>query len=301
MIGLASGPYTRRFLENTEGVLDYVEIAFEQLRHDPKTLSLYADTPLVLHCASLSVAGFVRPAQSTIEAINHCANQLDTPWIGEHLSFILAHPMAQNGFDSEILHLESIEQQLVMNASGIEQTENTTPPPVSLTYTVCPQFSQQTLNRVLENLEFLEQSIAKPLILENPPQYFVVPGSTMSLVDFMIEMTSHNQQIGLLLDLTHFLIAASNMGFDPFAELARLPLERVVEIHISGINTQSGVMWDDHSSPAPNIIFDLLRLALDRGAQPQAITFEYNWAPVFSDEMLIRQISKVREMTSVLT
>ncbi|UUZ52188.1 DUF692 domain-containing protein [Massilia sp. H-1] len=107
--------------------------------------------------------------------------------------------------------------------------------------------------------------------MENPPQYFAVPGSTMSMSQFVSAVLDRSEA-GLLLDLTHFLITALNTGVDPVADLERLPLERVVEVHISGMSCQSGVYWDDHSMLAPPEIFDLLARTLRR-ARPRAVTF----------------------------
>src|SRR5262249_20783504 len=100
--------------------------------------------------------------------------------------------------------------------------------------------------------------------------------------------------VGLLLDVTHLLIAATNLGFDASDALERLPLDRVVEIHLSGVGMQSGLAWDDHARPAPESGFALLDQALDR-ARPRAITFEYNWATNFPEMLLAEQISRVRE------
>ena len=40
-------------------MVDYVELPFEHLRRDPKPESLRSGAPIILHSASMSVAGFV--------------------------------------------------------------------------------------------------------------------------------------------------------------------------------------------------------------------------------------------------
>lgn len=135
-----------------------------------------------------------------------------------------------------------------------------------------------------------------PIILENPPQYFPVPGSAMSLVEFTGRLCDRNDRLDLLLDLTHFLISAINLGFDASRELERLPLERVVEFHLSGLKTQFGTAWDDHAQPAPEPVFALLSQAVRR-ARPRAVTFEYNWAPDLPDLGLLKQqLRRVRDL-----
>ncbi|HEX3251109.1 MAG TPA: DUF692 family protein [Pyrinomonadaceae bacterium] len=263
-VGLAFGPIVSEFVSANPGLVDYVEIPFEQLRHTPEVGSIQETVPVILHCASMSVAGFVPPPEGTLEAIQREAVRTKTPWIGEHLAFLTADP---------------IEADLT---------------PTSLTYTVCPQLSEETVERVALNLASLQQHFDVPLILENSPQYFDVPGSSLSMADF-VSAVVERCRVGLLLDLTHFLISMINTKKDPLREVERLPLEQVIEVHISGLNVQSGIAWDDHASPAPPVVFDLLESVLKR-VRPKAVTLEYNWSPQFPESMLVKHIDRIHEL-----
>jgi len=266
-IGLALGPGVNEFVSEHPELVDYVEIPFEQLRHAPEVASIQEEIPVVLHCASMSVAGFVAPEGATLDAIADAAAHTRTPWIGEHLAFVSADPLVVD--------------------------DSTTPSPTNLTYTVCPQLSEETVARVAENLAALEARFDQPLIIENSPQYFEVPGSTMPMVDF-IGAVLKRSSAGLLLDLSHFLITMLNTGRDPRKDIEKLPLERVLEIHISGLNKQSEIVWDDHATPAPPLIFELLDLVLRR-ARPKALTFEYNWTPHFPESVLKAHLQRGRQ------
>jgi uncharacterized protein (UPF0276 family) len=268
-VGLAYGPMVPEFIDANSEMVDYVEIPFEQLRHAPQVASIQEAVPVILHCASMSVAGFVPPTDATIDAIGREAERTRTPWIGEHLAFISA--------DSLNMDIDTAGQ------------------PTALTYTVCPQMSEETVQRVADNLAALQPHFDVPLILENSPQYFAVPGSTMPMVDFIGAVLSRCE-VGLLLDLSHFLITMLNTGGDAAKEINRLPLERVVEIHLSGLNLQSEVVWDDHATPAPEPVFALLERVLER-ARPRALTLEYNWSPSFPQATLKTHLDRVRQMT----
>jgi len=263
-VGLAYGPGIAEFVAAQRPLVDYIEIPFEQLRHAPQLASIQDGVPVVLHCASLSVAGFVYPTEPTVLAIAAEAQRTRTPWIGEHLAFV--------------------------SADGLTETDEAT----ALTYTVCPQMSEETIERVVRNLAELRTQLPAPLILENSPQYFAVPGSTMGMVDFIGEV-SRRADVDLLLDLSHFLITTLNTGVDAEAEIDRLPLERVVEIHISGLNRQSGIVWDDHATPAPPQVFALLEHVLQR-ARPRALTLEYNWSAHFPQPVLLAHIERARAL-----
>ena len=56
-VGLALGPGVNEFVSEYPELVDYVEIPFEQLRHAPEVGSIQEEIPVVLHCASMSVAG----------------------------------------------------------------------------------------------------------------------------------------------------------------------------------------------------------------------------------------------------
>ena len=264
-VGLAFGPIVPDFVRSNPDLIDYVEIPFEQLRHSPESGAIQETIPVILHCASMSVAGFVPPDQRTLEAIEREAERTKTPWIGEHLAFITADPI-----------------------------EDDDAGPTSLTYTVCPQMSEETVERVAGNLASLQQHFDVPLILENSPQYFDVPGSSLSMVDF-ISAVVERCGAGLLLDLTHFLISMLNTKKDPLREIDRLPLEQIIEVHVSGLNVQSGIAWDDHASPAPQVVFDLLERVRKR-VRPKAVTLEYNWSPEFPESVLLNHIDRVHEI-----
>jgi uncharacterized protein (UPF0276 family) len=105
------------------------------------------------------------------------------------------------------------------------------------------------------------------------PAYVVDP----AFITAVIEETG----CGLLLDLAHARVAARYQG-DPVRDyLARLPLERTVEIHVSGPRPLSdggpaseSTLYDAHE-PLQEADYALLDWVLSR-TQPQAVTLEYS-------------------------
>jgi uncharacterized protein (UPF0276 family) len=100
--------------------------------------------------------------------------------------------------------------------------------------------------------------------------------------------------VGILLDLAHFYISARTCGFDPLEEIQRWPLDRVWEIHVSGVSEQELGSWDDHASAAPEIEMELLRIASRCCPNLRAITLEYNWASHFPPQLLLDEVSRVK-------
>lgn len=262
-VGLAYAAYVPDLIRRRGGLVDYVEIPFERLRHDPATADVLDLAPAILHCASLSIAGVVPASDDVTHQVHEWAVRTRTPWIGEHLAFVSAP--SEDGSVVEV------------------------------GYTVAPPLNDTTLARVIAACRRHRLALGVPIILENPPQYFVTPGSTMDQPAFLAALC-RDSDLGLLLDVSHLLITARNTGTDPIRALERLPLDRVREVHLSGVADEQGVAWDDHGAPASNEAFELLAFVLER-ARPAAVTLEYNWAGFFGDDVVIRDVERARHMT----
>ncbi len=122
----------------------------------------------------------------------------------------------------------------------------------------------------------LAHSLGGRLLLVETPPFPPHPAGEMDLAIFLRHLTS-NTPLGIGLDLGHCLtyLAASGRPFgieDTIAWLEGFPLDRVVEIHVGGMRFQSleGKDWpiDDHASPLPNILFNLLGEVLSRLSLP---------------------------------
>lgn len=261
-VGLAYAGYVPDLIRRRPGLIDYVEIPFERLCHDLSTAEVLDLAPAILHCASLSIAGVVPVDNGIICKVREWAKLTRTPWIGEHLAFVRAP-----------------------GEDGV----------VEIGYTVAPPLNDTTLARVIAACQRHELDLETPIILENPPQYFVTPGSTMDQMAFLAALC-RDSNVDLLLDISHLLITTANTGTDPLRALEQLPLDRVREVHLSGIAVEGGVAWDDHGTAASAEAFELLGLVLER-ARPAAVTLEYNWAGSFGDEVVVRDIERARRVT----
>jgi uncharacterized protein len=269
-VGAAYSAYVPTFVKSFPQSLDYVEVPFELLQHDPSILGVVGQTPLVLHCASLSIASPSICADATLTRVRDWVEKTSTPWVGEHLAFISADRTEAGEFAEPY-------------APGEQY---------NIGYTVSPPMNEASADRVIKHLRHYTGRVPVPLIIENSPLYFSIPTSTMSQAEYISTILSH-ASAGLLLDLAHLAISAKTTGVDAEAELERFPLEKVVEIHISGIDTQADGDWDNHASRAPELIFRLLRQAMCR-ANPRAVTLEYNWSSRFPTAVLLEEIDRVR-------
>ncbi|MEK6301316.1 MAG: DUF692 family multinuclear iron-containing protein [Acidobacteriota bacterium] len=268
-VGLAHSAYVCQFLRDEPKAIDFVEVPFELLRHDPTVLSVGQSTPLILHSASLSLAGTVPASEDTFGEIREWIERTGTPWLGEHLAFITAE---RGYFDQEHYPGE----------------------PYNIGYSVNPPFNAETVEIVAGVLARCEEYFGVPTLVENQPVYFTPPGSTMTQPEFIREICARSSA-GLLLDLTHLYITARATNVEPRETLLELPLERVVEVHVAGAEPGMGVLWDDHTERAPDEVYDLLAIVLAQG-DVRAVTLEYNWSMHFPVSILKEEIARTREL-----
>jgi uncharacterized protein (UPF0276 family) len=269
-VGLAYSGYLSQLLDREPACIDYVEVPVELLLHNPSALDCVGGKPVILHCASLNLAGHVDPSERVVETVCSWVERTGTPWVGEHLAFITA-------------------DRAFIDAGADEYAPGE---PYNLGFTVSPPMNPAAAAHVSEACQRYAKRLGTTLLIENSPIYFDMPGTTMTQVEFVQEICRQSP-VRLLLDLTHFRITATNQGFDAKTELLRYPWERVEEIHISGSSKDKGVRWDDHSCTADDEIYDLLGIALER-CRPKALTLEYNWSAVFPLDALLREIDRTR-------
>ncbi|MGA2291015.1 DUF692 domain-containing protein [Bradyrhizobium sp.] len=270
-VGLAYSSTVLRFAEANREEVDYLEVPFELLRHAPDTIE-HIDFPILLHCASLSLAGSVACSEQTLSQIAYWIAKTRTPWLGEHLAYITSKRTEAGPIPEEYAPGE----------------------PYNIGYTVGPVMNEAAVERIAKSIERYGGRLQTPLLIENSPIYFESPGSTLSQSKF-IAAISERIDVGLLLDLSHFYLSSRLIGYDPLVELEELPLSKVVEVHLSGIDERADGSWDDHSCAAPKLVHEMLAHLL-KIARPRAVTLEYNWSSRFPHSLLKDELQRVRAL-----
>lgn len=268
-IGLAYSAAAASLVHQLIDEVDYVEFPFELLVRDDVARSLAREVSAVLHCASLSLASHRVVPADLLMSVVAVADEIESPWIGEHLALISASAPWMEG------HLQG------------EQV-------FDVGFAISPPMTTDTIEVVVRALRDVADRTDRPLLLENGPLYLPMPGSSMSQSELMSQIVERSGA-GVLLDLAHLLITCHTLDLDPVAEVGRMPLDRVYEIHLSGMTDEAGVLWDDHSMCPPAIEYELLRLVLER-APVQAITHEYNWSPVVDVDVVRAEIARTRQL-----
>jgi uncharacterized protein (UPF0276 family) len=125
---------------------------------------------------------------------------------------------------------------------------------------------------IVRNARQLAAAVAVPLLLENIPRFFNRAHDHVTAPDFVAQVIAETG-CGLLLDLAHARVSAAALGYAVPDYLARLPLARTVEIHVSGPRWRDGVLSDAHE-PLQEEDYRLLAWVLGR-TRPRLVTLEY--------------------------
>lgn len=118
-------------------------------------------------------------------------------------------------------------------------------------------FSESVLRGTVERVNAVQDTLGKPLVLENVTYLFEIPGGRMSQPEFFHRLVDATG-CGILLDVTNVYTNSVNHGFDPVRFMAALPLDSVVQVHLAGGLWQDGVLFDSHSRPVPEEVWRLL-------------------------------------------
>ena len=105
-------------------------------------------------------------------------------------------------------------------------------------------YTTDTLRRVVDHIDTVQEVLGRPMLLENPSSYLSFAESTWDEPAFLAEI-ARRTGCGLLLDVNNVFVSATNLGFSPRGYIDAFPLDQVREIHLGGHDAQQ----DDHGAP----------------------------------------------------
>jgi uncharacterized protein (UPF0276 family) len=138
-----------------------------------------------------------------------------------------------------------------------------------------PLGRDELLARTVDSVRRAKAYLDLPLLLENLD--YCPEGAYEHVCDpDFISQVLEETDSGLLLDIGHLLVTATWFEVKPETLLARMPLERVVEVHLSGPRPLDGnaERLDDVHDVVGEREVRLLRSVLEQ-AQPKAVVLEY--------------------------
>lgn len=221
-IGLRQ-PFYNAILETPRRV-DWLEITPENWMRRGGTRARQLDAiaeqfVLVPHSVSLSVGGPDPLDSGFLEQVQRLCRRVHAPWWSDHLCY---------------------------SSIGGVQFHELLPLP----------FTREAVDHVVKRVQRVKRAVDVPFLLENPTFYAMMPGAQMDEPTFLAEVVER-ADCGILLDVNNIYVNSVNHGFDPVAFLDRVPLDRVVQVHVAGHSVRSGLLVDTHVGPVPPPVWNL--------------------------------------------
>ena len=211
---------------------------------------------VVPHGIGLSLGGAERVEPARVRHLAALAREMGSPLVSEHIAFVRAG-------GQEAGHLLPIPR------------------------------TRAALGVLVDNVRAAQDLLPAPLALENISALFDWPERDFDEADFLAAVVDRTGA-HLLLDVANVYANHRNLGTDPAAFFARLPLDRVAYVHVGGgyESERDGVYHDTHSHPVPDGALDLLtRLA--EMTEPPGVMLERD--DDFPDEAgVVAEVDRIR-------
>jgi uncharacterized protein (UPF0276 family) len=242
------------------GLIDFVEITPEMLcrtRRDGEVLSMdvvpdkierahavCGEFPIVVHGVELSIGSALSWNDAYLDMLDRFQAIWPFHWHSEHLTY--------------------------QTIPGDDQRPLSTGVPLPLPGTA------EVVHLVGARAAAIHRRYGVPFLLENPAHFLTRLAHEPGIGDevgLMAAITEHGH-CGQLLDLHNLYCNAINHGFDAFAAIERIKLDRVIEIHVAGGRWEDGYWMDTHDGCVPTPVWELLEYTLPRCPNIAGIVFE---------------------------
>lgn len=140
------------------------------------------------------------------------------------------------------------------------------------------RYDEEALRIVARNIENLQTTLKRQVLIENLSAYIAFAGSTMTEAQFLAELVKRTD-CRLLLDVNNVYVSAHNLAFDAAAFVDTLPADAIGEIHLAGhaVNKvgDDTILIDDHGSRVPPAVWSLYNHILRKiGPRPTLIEWD---------------------------
>lgn len=194
--------------------------------------------PVVLHGVGMSI-GTVDPLNSEyLQKLKKLADWLHPAWMSDHLCWTgIAH---QNSHDL-------------------------LPVP----------YTQEALAHIVERIQKVQDFLGRPIALENPSSYLEFKTSHIPEAEFIAQMAKQSG-CSLLLDVNNVYVTCYNHRLDAKAYIDALPLNQVVQIHLSGHSNMGTHIIDTHDDHVVDEVWALYRYVVHKAQRTPNTMVEWD-------------------------
>lgn len=232
--GLGLRPKHYPYIFEHKPVVDWFEIITENFMDTDgkpiRNLERVAEHyPLVMHGVSLSI-GTVDPLNSDyLQKLKALVKRMRPAWISDHLCWTgVAH----------------------------KNTHDLLPVP----------YTEEALGHIVQRIRDVQDFLEMPIALENPSTYLEFNHSSMPEAEFIARMAEESG-CNLLLDVNNVYVTCYNHRLDVKMYLDTLPLDRVIQIHLSGHSNKGTHIVDTHDDHVVDAVWNLYQYVLHKAGR----------------------------------
>jgi uncharacterized protein len=223
-VGVSLRPQFKNEIFIHHDKIDFIEIIadhyIDATREKMLELEVLMNHFIVIpHAINLSLGSASSLNLTYLEKLASLINFIKPPYWSEHISY-------NTGHETEIGHLAPLP------------------------------FNDDFLNVLIKNIEKAKSYIPYPLVLENI-SYLVNFEHDMEEADFIRSLVNASG-CGILLDLTNLHYNSLNHAYSVKDFINKIPLTNIVQIHFTGGSKQGDYYIDNHSSPTPEAVWNIM-------------------------------------------
>lgn len=244
-IGLR-GPHFDQLMEADHGV-PWVELLADNFRAPgglvPRQLErIAARYPTTLHCVGMNLGGSDPLDLDYLDDMQAIAARTEPAWISDHLCF---------------------------TAFAGRQYHDLLPLP----------YSDEAVRHVAGRITQVQDYLGRRLVVENVSAYLRAQ-APLTEAEFVAAVCDE-ADCDLLLDVNNLYVNQVNLGMDAGVALAKLPLERVREVHLAGYEDKGDYLVDAHNHAVSEPVWTLFRRLMSRRPDlPVCIEWDNNIPPL---------------------
>ncbi len=213
-----------------------------------------------IHSVGAPVGGGIRPHAEHLALLREASLRMNAPWVSEHLSF---------------------------NATRNFNTGFFLP----------PRQTREGIRRAVAAIREFQAAMPVPIAVETGVNYLRARSDECLDGEFFASVVE-SADCGLLLDL-HNLFANEQNGRESVeAVVARIPVDRIWEVHLAGGFEMDGYWLDSHSGGIPDALYDLSKRIIPQLPNLKALVFEIfpAFVPLIGLDMIRVQMERLQEL-----
>lgn len=190
--------------------------------------------PIVMHGVSLSIGTVDTLNSEYLHKLKRLIDDVNPAWVSDHLCWTgVAH----------------------------KNTHDLLPAP----------YTEEALQHIVQRIREVHDFLGRPIALENPSTYLEFKSSTMPEAEFIARM-AEDSGCNLLLDVNNVYVTCYNHRLDAKAYLDALPLDRVIQIHLSGHTNKGTHIIDTHDDHVVDEVWNLYKYVVQKvGCTPNTM------------------------------